>query len=623
MRAIAIWIWFCGYLNCVGWGLSAIHQLNAVGYAIALAIWFAAFFIWQKRTFEKILAGICWRKIRWRFRKLFPLAFLVLTVMAIVGGVLYPPTNYDALAYRVPRILHWLAAGQWHWVHTVFGQINNRSCGIEWVSTPLIALLRTDRLLFLINSISFLFLPGLVFSLLTRLNVQRRVAWHWMWIAPTGYGFLLQAGSIGNDLFGAPFALAAVDFALRAKNSKCSGHFFTSILAAAMMTSAKTSDLPLLLPWAIAIWPSLKWIFRRPVATALICVMAVFASALPTIYFNLKYSGDWSGARLHHGETRVRYATVLKTGANIVLITIENFVPPVFPFAEKWNRVMDEHLPPALETSLTQIMEAPGNKFHLEQMQIEENAGLGSGVSALLLISVVAAAFARKKNYVRNESLWLKIVRISPWLSFAAVLTQSNLSAIARVLTPYYLLLLPVLLASAGHEQLVRKAWWRTAAMAVCIIAAGLLIVSPARPLFPVQTILLKISGETNSRVATRITEVYTVYRCRSDAFASVRDSLPPDVKILGAITADDPETSLWLPFGSRRIKHICPEDTAADLKARGIKYVLVKNQMFGQSFPGTFDEWAKKVNAQVIQNFSLNLRASTGPLDWSLVKLN
>ena len=49
----------------------------------------------------------------------------------------------------------------------------------------------------------------------TWLNTAR-AAWHWMWLMPTGYCFLLQAGSIGNDLFGAVFALAALDFALRA-----------------------------------------------------------------------------------------------------------------------------------------------------------------------------------------------------------------------------------------------------------------------------------------------------------------------------------------------------------------------------------------------------------------------
>ena len=58
----------------------------------------------------------------------------------------------------------------------------------------------------------YLFFPGLVFSVLTRLGVSRRVAWHWMWLAPTGYCFVQQAGSIGNDAFGAMLAPAAKRF---------------------------------------------------------------------------------------------------------------------------------------------------------------------------------------------------------------------------------------------------------------------------------------------------------------------------------------------------------------------------------------------------------------------------
>jgi len=272
-------------------------------------------------------------KYRRRFCRPFPLAFLVLAAMAFLGGVIYAPTNYDALAYRLPRTLHWLAADQWHWIHTIFPRVNNRSCGIEWVSAPMLALLKTDRLLFLINIVSFLLLPGLVFSVFTRLGVRRRVAWHWMWIAPTGYSFLLQAGSIGNDLFGAPFALAAVDFALRARGSRSPRHFLTSLLAAAMMTSAKTASLPLLLPCALALLPSLKLIFRRPVLTAAVCVIGMLASALPTMVLNAKFSGDWSGAGLAHGTSK--NAVLLKVGGNAVSIVSQNLVPPVFPPGKK------------------------------------------------------------------------------------------------------------------------------------------------------------------------------------------------------------------------------------------------------------------------------------------------
>ena len=69
------------------------------------------------------------KKLR-RFRKPFPLAFLILAVMAFLGGALYAPTNYDALSYRLPRVLHWLAENQWHWIHTIFPRLNQRCCSI-------------------------------------------------------------------------------------------------------------------------------------------------------------------------------------------------------------------------------------------------------------------------------------------------------------------------------------------------------------------------------------------------------------------------------------------------------------------------------------------------------------
>ena len=219
---IAGWILLCAFLNCAGWILSAVHQLNVLGYTVIFAL-AAAGIVWWGRKNPIAPRGGNVHRLRRRFRRGFPLAFLIVAVLAIFGGVIHPPVNYDALAYRVPRVLNWLADQRWTWIHTEFQRLNTRSCGIEWVSAPLIAFTRTDRFLFLINAVSFLLLPGLVFSGLTRAGVKPRVAWHWMWLAPTGYCYLLQAGSIGNDLFGAVFGLAALDLALRARGQESAG----------------------------------------------------------------------------------------------------------------------------------------------------------------------------------------------------------------------------------------------------------------------------------------------------------------------------------------------------------------------------------------------------------------
>lgn len=295
MPAIAIWIWFCAYLNCAGWTLSALHELNAGGYAVALLVWLAALFVWRKKTSARFLPQIRWQKVLRRFRRPFPLAFLILAAMAFLGGALYPPNNYDAMTYRVPRVLHWLAAEHWHWIHTPDARMNTRSCGMEWLSGPLLALTRSDRLLFLPNIISFLLLPGLVFSVFARLGVPRRTAWHWMWIVPLGFNFVLQAGSVANDLTGAAFALAAMDYALRAIQLRRVSDFWLSILSAGLMTGAKASNLPLLLPWAAVLLFSVRLLRRMPFGLAFVVAMALLSSFLPNAIFNAKYCGDWTG----------------------------------------------------------------------------------------------------------------------------------------------------------------------------------------------------------------------------------------------------------------------------------------------------------------------------------------
>lgn len=148
------WILLCAFFNCVGWILSAFHQLNRLSYIAAIGVGAILSYLWWRNRgggLSEFRSG----KLKWRFRRIFPLAFLILASLAFLGGAIHAPSNYDALAYRVPRVLNWLAEGQWHWIHTEFQRLNARAVGFEWVSAPLIALSKSDRLLFLINSACF------------------------------------------------------------------------------------------------------------------------------------------------------------------------------------------------------------------------------------------------------------------------------------------------------------------------------------------------------------------------------------------------------------------------------------------------------------------------------------
>ncbi len=617
---LVLWICLCAFLNCLGWLLSALHQLNRAGYLVALVL---AVLVWAgvQRIGGKNLTPQFRCRPRWhRFKRAFPLMFLCLAGLAILGGIIHPPSNYDGLAYRVPRSLHWLAAEQWHWIHTDFPRLNTRATGFEWLSTPLVAFTQTDRSIVLINAISYLFLPGLFFSVLTRMGVNRRVAATWMWLLPTGYCYLLQAGSIGNDMMGSFYALAAVSFALRARSGRSPNDFWISILAAGLLSSGKTSNLPLLLPWLIAIAPAWRTALQRPLITVGICLVAAGSSFLPIAAINTKHVGDWTGLaaeglQLTRGEPAVRVAN------NTVLQVIQNFVPPIFPMAEAWNRSVVKIIPADFAKRTAADFEPAGAQWQLGEMQVEETAGLGFGISVLLAVSVGAGLVFRRKSSKRDW--WLTLLLLAPWVSFLAFMLKSNLSTSARLAAPYYGLLVPLLLVIAGHECLVRAHWWRRFAMLLMLPAALLLVVSPPRPLWPAKTILTKLADkESPNPLVQRALTVYSVYGMRGDGFKPVRERLPSDVDPLGFVATDEVETSLWKPFGSRRILHVKANDTRTQLQERGIRYVLVSTETWERLGKQSLEAWFADLGADVVETFTPRLRAGREPFIWYLIRL-
>ena len=617
----AVWVAVCTLLNAAGWMLSAAHQLNSFGYGVVLVLSLAAGVWWWCRVRPRLRLGF---RIR-RFRLGFPLAFALVAALALAGGLLHAPNNYDALTYRIPRILHWLAEGRWHWIHTDNAALNTRGCGFEWVSAPLLLLTGTDRWFFLINAVSFLLLPGLCYSLLTRLGVRQRVAWHWMWVIPAGYCYLLQAGSICNDLFGATLALAAVDFALRAARERSATAAWLAILAAGLMTSSKAFNLLVLLPWGLALLPAIGILFRRPLATSLVGALALLVSLAPTALFNARCCGDWKGLKaepvlLATGEP------MLHLGVNSVLVTIHNLNPPFNPFPKAWDGLMSRVIPADLALKMSKQFEYDGAKLSIGEMAMEESAGLGFGAS-LLVLTVVCG---RPRPWRRGWREWsaalirpANLVPVGAWVITLYFFTQSGLACPARYLAPWYLLLLVPVLRLPRASQLTHRRWWRRVALLGFALAALLTIVSPARPLWPAQSLLRAIHADSSSSPwLQRVWTVYSVYGERADGLAPVRATLPSDLKTLGLVAPGDPEPPLWWPLGSRRIVHVTAVDDVQSLRRKDIKLVLIHDEALNSHGQPKLDQWLARFDAEIVSSFELTLKARTGPTSWHLVRL-
>jgi hypothetical protein len=622
---VALWILVCAYCNFIGWVLSAVHRLNAAGYAVALAIGLAALIlVWRKFSFEPFGAWR-WQKERRRFRRLFPLAYLVVAALAILGGVVHAPNNYDAMAYRTPRVLHWLAAGHWEWIHTEFNRVNTRTCGIEWVTAPLIIFTKTDRLIFLLNAVSFILLPGRTFSLLVLLGVRRRVAWHWMWLFPTGYCFLLQAGSICNDLFGAVFAMAAIEFALRACRTRRTSELYLSMLAAGLMTAGKAFNILLLLPWAVAALPIARLLLARPLTTLLVALLATGASIVPTALLNVCYCGDWTGLTAEQAAL-AGGAPVLHVAANAVLLLLHNLAPPIFPWTGAWDRIVARAIPSPIAASLDHYFEPAGAKLKLGEMQMEESAGLGFGLCVLILAVMCWRLFRKQPMSGRNLFGWLWgyefWVAASGWGALLVLMVRSGLSCPARYLAPSYVLLMAPILVWSGSDYL-KKTWWRWSALGVFLISGALIIICPSRPLWPAKTVLQALGADRASAgLMQRAWRVYSVYGARADAFEPAVKLLPAEANPLGMVTFDDPEASLWRPFGSRRVMHICLSDSPEETRRRGIHWALVSGSIVDEHYKISMEEWLKQHKGEIVQKLTMELRAGKGPTDWYLVRL-
>jgi hypothetical protein len=610
--------------SAAGWGLSAVGQLNRLGYALVFAAAAAALWGARKRLRRELPPPRRWRRLRRRLRRPWPMGFALLASLVFLGGVLYPPTNHTAFTYRIPRVLDWLAQGRWHWIHTISYRMNDRACGIEWLSSPWLLFTRSDRGLFLLNFIPFLLLPGLIFSVFTRLGVRPRAAWHWMWLLPTGYTFLLQAGSAGNDAFPTVYGLAALDFACRAWATRRPSDLWLSLLSVALLTGTKASNLPLLLPWTVLVLPLLPLLKGRPLATLGVALLAAAVSFLPTAILNIVHCGDWSGLKLERAGMDLKNPWVGIWG-NALLLLLHNFVPPIFPAAAWWNASGLGLLPPAMAGALTANFE---NGFHqLKELPTEDWAGLGFGLSLLVVLSVLAPIRQGRAGEpappLAVPARIRRWVLVCAWAALLAYCVKSGMATGARIISPYYPLLLASLLAGARQSEIVRRRWWQWSAWAVLGLALVVLVLTPGRPLWPARTVLSKgLALRPGERSLARALNVYAVYADRWDPLANVRALLPPGQAVTGFLAdGDDIDISLRRPFFERRVEHVLLEDSPADLRRRHIRYVVVGGAWLASRHT-TLAAWQARTGAELIGATMATLKVAEGPQSWYVLRL-
>jgi len=199
----------------------------------------------------------------------------------------------------------------------------------------------------------------------------------------------------------------------------------------------------------------------------------------------------------------------------------------------------------------------PRFEFKLGEIPMEESAGLGFGLTSCLVLWIFKGRRTPISFPILREQPWFSL-GIAGLISLIFFMAKMGSESTARLLLPYYpfLLLLPL-----GFWRLPSGTLRKLAPIFAFLSSTALvgLILSPARPLLPVQK-LLNLIGD-NPRF-TRVSSVYQTYIERGTCWDPILTILPPDIKTLGFFShGDDLEAPLWKPFGLRKVVTVDEKD--------------------------------------------------------------
>lgn len=609
-------------MGVLGWTLSILHQFTATGYAVGLVLLVAVLAAPVRSLWPSLV-----RQSRLQLRRFsHPLAFVYLLVAALVllAGVLNPPSNYDALTYRLPRLLHWLHEGHWYWIQTPVDRMNYMTLAWDWIAAPQLALLHSDRTLFLINFTMFLLLPGMLFSVFRAVKVPGRVARQWMWAFPLAYGYVAQAGGVANDFPGTFFALAAIYFGLRAR---CTGQVvdvWLAFLAMALLSAAKISNLPLLLPAFWAVWPALRLLWTRRLATVGVIVVALVISMLPTAVLNTVHCGAWAGDPHDHEGVRGSSPLAAMAG-NCILFVHSAIMPPCLPNAQRVAAAIDHLFPPSFMTWINHGF----HRYHWSKMvelPAEDDGQLGLGLSLSVLAILTATAVVWRRTGPTRRPMWNGAGLILGFCGLFALLvfmSQMAVEGSMRLALPYFPVVFVLVALSPGAAVLARSKLWQAWLVISALGVLPMIFLSPSRPLLPVVSISRHLlERNPQNAFAQRTFKVYSVYANRNDGLKVIRDELPAEVQRVGlAAGENDSEYSLERPFGRREVVWLTHSRDLSQIDLPDdIEWVVVRRDQWKYITATSFDDWCRQNHMRVVHEHQLCTLVGQGDGDWLLL---
>jgi hypothetical protein len=603
--------------------------LHGWGHAALLPV---LFFFWWQWMRASAAPGNEFRlpRFRWlRKRRALPLTYILIALLSLISSAAYMPWSFDAATYRFPRVLYWWAAHRWHWIGTLDHRLDFSSCAFEWQMLPLIELTHSDRFLFLLNWIPFLLMPGLTFLAFRALGVRRRSAWRWMWLLPTSYCIALQASGVQVDGYSVNFVLAAIAFAAWAYRTGRGVFAALAIIAAASLTAAKVSNLPLLLPLGMVLLPALRrvkiWNWKA-LAVALLAVLCSFA---PLAFLCWKNTGDWTGDPTDQWNVHTRnpIGGVL---ANAIFFVADALQLPIFPGSERVTALVGSSL--AKAPSFMGWLHRAHTDFSASTVKFgdiayEGGAGLGFGVCAYLVFLLLGRGMVKtatgSSHELKRLPIWWKLAPSAAWLAYLVYLSQLATYSTPRIAATYYPLLILSIVRCRGISAFETRRVCNVAALLAALSVIPAIILTPARPLIPG----VSISAMTSHPALQRIGSKYQLWADERDDLAPMRRALPANVRKLGyAGPFMDAFYGLWKPLGSREVVELGLPSGAQTNLPPDVDYAVVTESGIRERYSMDLESWLKRMNAHETFEMQRNVtrdHAAEVWESWYLVKFD
>ena len=603
--------------------MSRFHLLNRAGYVALFVLITGVVVFWARSNHWNLASNRSLiHKTRRRFRRALPRLFLALCVCIVLGGVLNPITNGDSIEYRVPRLRQWLSESGWFWIHTADDRMNVVGCNYEWLCGPLLAFFNEERIFFIVNFSAYLLLPGLFFSFLRKIGVSGKVAWWWMWLLPSGFIYAMQASSVATDGFSATPALAAVVLGMHGVARKSAGDLWLSILAAGFLTGIKQVTLPLGITLIIPILAGWKILLRRPVITGLVVVFAILCSTIPITVANVHYTGSWKGfAEDNPYEQKSFFWGIV---GNTAILTAQNLQPPIFPWAAEWNEAMRKFVTTPFGSHFKHFEMFIG----LWRAPSEINAGLGCGLSLLLLLSGFGLVYLRRDRFAASgkSTRIMQALLWSPLIAAAVFMGKSGLMQFARYFAPYYPFLLPLLLVHRKSQRLLKFRFWRVAAYSSILLTIFLLMLSRQHPVWPAVSFTAFLANQfpQNAFVA-KVHRAYSFDHQGAMIQEALARSIPSNLPVIGyASQFGRIETYLWKRLRPLKVRRIIAGDPVEEISAMGIQYIVVDDTGLAAPPGKTIQSWLEQFQATELARFQFRIVSPESPsVTAYIVKLN